>query len=546
MKENPGMRMQNCHELQWTGTRRPQTAVWKIQKSDVRRDNYSKSAQGHIYDIQSATFSVSPESSFGSYNSSQVIDLHTSRTSHGSCKLSNSALFTDRKLPHIHNCTELSKTSTSLDGSSVNLQYNGNPTNQTYLTSVEIKTPWYISVLNEKERCLLKLGEEINRLSRYEVQCKRKDQVISNLKNEVLQLQIDVHRSVYPQTGREENKSSIDHLDPLNLHTEKACLPFKEYPTDVTEGKSQSVSSHKDLSMSSEGNASAVSLAESLPENQRKSQSILMETEILIDDITSKEDEEESHLPMDQPEHNSQLSQKLKEDMEIIRKDYEMSKGVISSLQKTVSSHESKLRKSASEKEALQTELREREIQIQAMSKKFSSLREERKHEEMMASLEQENCSLREMMCELKSEVMRRNEMIAELKSEVQRLQKEISKYQTEVKKQEGETSQIKSKAEDLASSEQHVKVALETLQTKYERLRSKIIQAAYMAPGFKGPQVVISDNEILETMQKIIADRSDFHQQLKQKGVKVSPLYISETSSATKQTSSPSRKKAT
>ncbi|XP_044133560.1 coiled-coil domain-containing protein 27-like [Bufo gargarizans] len=503
MKENPGMRMQNCHELQWTGTRRPQTAVWKIQKSDVRRDNYSKSAQGHIYDIQSPTFSVSPESSFGSYNSSQVIDLHTSRTSHGSCKLSNSALSTDRKLPHIHNCTELSKTSTSLDGSSVNLQYNGNPTNQTYLTSVEIKTPWYISVLNEKERCLLKLGEEINRLSRYEVQCKRKDQVISNLKNEVLQLQSDVHRSVYPQTGREEDKSSIDHLDQLNLHTEKECLPFKEYPTDVTEGKSQSVSSHKNLSMSSEGKASAVSLAESLPENQRKSQSILMETEILIDDITSKEDEEKSNLPMDQPEDNSQLIQKLKEDMEIIRKDYEMSKGVISSLQKTVSSHESKLRKSAAEKEALQTELREREIQIQAMSKKFSSLREERKHEEMMASLEQENCSLREMICELKSEVMRRNEMIAELKSEVQRLQKEISKYQTEVKKQEGETSQIKSKAEDLASSEQHVKVALETLHTKYERLRSKIIQAAYMAPGFKGPQVVISDNEILETMQE-------------------------------------------
>ncbi|XP_075696863.1 coiled-coil domain-containing protein 27 [Rhinoderma darwinii] len=558
MKENPGIKMGSHHELQWMGTRRPQTAVWKIPKSDIRRDNYSKSARehGHSYEIQSPTFSLSPASSFDSCGSSQVIDLHTSNgTSHGCSKRSTSAFSTDRKLPHIHIASEFSKSNMSIDGSLVNLHYSGNPNMQTYLTSVEIKTPWYISILNEKERCLLKLGEEINRLSRYEVECKRKDQIISNLRNEVSQLQSDVHRSVYLQTRREEDKSSIDLFDHLNSHLENTFSAFQDSRTGVTEGKSQSGSSHKDPLIRSYRSASAVSLAESLSANQKKSQIIQIETEVLIDDITAedktghtvagKEDEEMSHVSMDQPEDKSQLIQKLQEDMEIIKKDYEMSKGVISCLQKAVSSHESKIRKSASEKEVLQRELKEREIQIQAMSKKFSSLREERKHEELMATLEQENYSFREMMCELKSEVMRRNEMIAELKNEIQRLQKEITKYQTEVRKQEGERSQIKSKVEDLASSEQHVKVALETMQTRFERFRSKILQAAYTAPGFKGPQVEISDNEILETMQKIITDRSDFHQQLKQKGLKVPPLYTSETSPAVKQTSSTSRKKA-
>lgn len=62
MKENPWMKMESYHELQWTATRRPQTAVWKIPKSDVRRDHYSKSATGHgpTYDIQVTYRGVRP------------------------------------------------------------------------------------------------------------------------------------------------------------------------------------------------------------------------------------------------------------------------------------------------------------------------------------------------------------------------------------------------------------------------------------------------------------------------------------------------------
>lgn len=59
--------------------------------------------------------------------------------------------------------------------------------------------------------------------------------------------------------------------------------------------------------------------------------------QISVDDITAedrngylvaeKEDEVTSHVSVDQPEDKHQLIQKLQEDIEIIRKDYEMSKG---------------------------------------------------------------------------------------------------------------------------------------------------------------------------------------------------------------------------
>nr|DBA16413.1 TPA: hypothetical protein GDO54_003809 [Pyxicephalus adspersus] len=505
--------MQSFNDLPWTGVRRPKTAVWRISKMDARREKYSKSARDPIcaHEIQSPGLSSSVAFSFESNVSSQLIDLQT-------------------KLPHIYSSTDHTR-SNIWDGSSLSLHHSGSQSPQAYLTSVEIKTPWYITVLNEKERCLLKLGEEINRLSRYEVESKRKDQIISTLKNEISQLQCDLQQTSRPHTGREEEGSS---------------------GRDVTQEVLDLSSSPRGLLTSSERNVSTISLAGSYSEIHRDSPQIEAELdgentaqEPNMDFIAKPEDQKDSARSVDESEEKSSMLQKLQEEIEAIKKDYELSKGVISSLQRIISSNKSMLRKLESEKEGLQRELVERGVQLQAMSNKFSSMREERKHEEMMAAMEKENYNLRELASELKSEVSRRNDLIGDLKSDIQRLQKEILECQTQMKRNEGERSQIESKAGDLATSEQHVRVTLEALQSRYERFRSKIIQAAYTAPGFKGPQVEVSDNEILEAMQRIITDRSDFHQQLKQKGVKVPPLHLSETSAAVKHSSSTLRKKA-
>ncbi|XP_018408141.1 PREDICTED: coiled-coil domain-containing protein 27 [Nanorana parkeri] len=628
MKDKPDWKMQSFHDLQWTGVRRPQTAVWRIPKKDARKEKYSKSAKEPVcsYEIQSPGLSSSLAFSFESNISSQVIDLHTSNgPHHGYCRSGSFTLPMDRKLPHIHSSTDYPRSNiwdesslslyqnghqspqtylTSVeikspwyitvlhekveftnfcvfpnlnstdyprsniwDESSLSLYQNGHQSPQTYLTSVEIKSPWYITVLHEKERCLLKLGEEINRLSRYEVDSKRKDQIISTLRNEISQLQGDLQQTSRPRTSREEDCSSLEQMDHVSSHSTNGFPDIEEFSTghDGIQEVLNSPSSHKDLSISSERNVSTISLAGSFSEMQRDSHSPPIEVEQslhddentahLLDgeniaqeqimDFTATPEDQIAGAPsVDESEEISPILQKLQEEIEVLKKDYEISKGAISSLQKTIFSYESKLRKSESKKESLHRELVERGVQLQAMSNKFSSMREDRKHAEIMAAMEKEIYNLRQLASELKSEVSKRNDLIGDLKSDIQRLQKEILECQIQMRRQEEERNQTESKVGDLTTSEQQVRVDLEALQSKFERFRSKIIQAAYTAPGFKGPQVEVSDNEILETMQKIIAERSDFYQQLKQKGVKIPPLYLSETSAFAKQSSSTMRKK--
>ncbi|KAM9299030.1 coiled-coil domain-containing protein 27 [Gastrophryne carolinensis] len=566
MKENADWKMQSFHDLQWTATRRPQTAVWRIPKTDARREKYSKSAREPVcsYETHSSTFLSSGTSSSDSNISSQVIDLHMSNgAAHFGCNKHGSVQHsTEKKLPLIYGSADHIRSIAS-EGSSLSLNLSGYHSSQTYLTSVEIKTPWYMTLLHEKERCLLKLGEEINRLSRYEVESKRKDEIISTLRNEIYQLQSDLQQTSLPHTNQEEvtlpdsaGRLSGEPLDHVSLHLTNDD-EFEEYfPAHES---LESPSSRRGLFTGSERNVSTLSLAGSFSESHGDSHYLQTEAEHLHNDDTAtaakdvtdnstaeREEQRDRITPEDESREKNEMIQRLQDEIQTIKKEYDIAKGAICSLQKTVSSHESKLRKSQSEKESLMKELSERAMQLQAMSKKFSSLREERKHEELMVEIEKENYNLRELLSELKSEVSKRNDIIADLKSDMQRLQRDILGYQTQIRRQEEERSQTESRVMDLSASEQHFKVLLETLQARFERFRSKIIQAAYTAPGFKRPQPEVSDNEILETMQKIIMKRSESHQNLKQKGVQVSTLHVSEGSPAVKQTPSTTRKKAT
>ncbi|NXL03621.1 CCD27 protein, partial [Mesembrinibis cayennensis] len=194
--------------------------------------------------------------------------------------------------------------------------------------------------------------------------------------------------------------------------------------------------------------------------------------------------------------------------------------GTISSLQRQLEIQESQLRGAKSEKEMLQKKLREREDQLQAMSAKFCSLREERKHEEMMATME-ENCSLRQVVTEQESKLAEQNQLISELQGTVSQLQAELLTSRYHIHKQQQAREAIQSQAETLQHRELQTRVALECITSRFERYRSKIIQATFSTAGSKPPQAEVTDEEVLEAMQKIINERMEFHQMLKQKGIK-------------------------
>ncbi|NWR59688.1 CCD27 protein, partial [Bucorvus abyssinicus] len=195
--------------------------------------------------------------------------------------------------------------------------------------------------------------------------------------------------------------------------------------------------------------------------------------------------------------------------------------GAISSLQRQLEIQESQLRRTKSEKEMLQKQLRERENQLRAMSAKFCSLREERNHEEMMAAIEKENCSLRQVVTEQESKLAEQNELISELQGTLRQLQAEVLASQNHIQKQKRAQEAIQSQAETLQHRELQARVALEGITIRFERYRSKIIQATFSTAGSKAPQAELTDEEVLEAMQKIINERIEFHQMLEQNGIK-------------------------
>ncbi|NXC99918.1 CCD27 protein, partial [Certhia brachydactyla] len=195
--------------------------------------------------------------------------------------------------------------------------------------------------------------------------------------------------------------------------------------------------------------------------------------------------------------------------------------GAISSLQRQMEIQESKLRRFRSEKELLQKQLREREAQLQAVSDKFFSLTEEQRQEEIMVMMEEENHSLQQVVTEQESQLAEQNKLISELQGTISQLRAEVVTTRLQLLKHKQAQKEIQNQAEALQHKELQTRVALEHISSKFERYRNKIIQATFSAEGIQDPQAELTDDEVLEAMQKIINERAEFQQKLKNKGSK-------------------------
>ncbi|XP_058849083.1 coiled-coil domain-containing protein 27-like isoform X1 [Acipenser ruthenus] len=396
--------------------------------------------------------------------------------------------------------------------------------------------PWYIALLHEKEQCLLMLGDEINRLSVFEFEAARKDQMIAVLQEKVAGLsnQLSLAKNEEVITAQAalilRLGGEVSHLrkfeaeilrkdqliEDLREEIESLKLQHHQWESDFMEQKTDcSDTRHENMEVESAGNESdcpSVSQPESLSESQSASQ----------------------------PKRSNE---KLVQELQTLRKNYMISTGTVSSLRRDLSFREADLLKAGSDQDRLQRELTERVAQLHAMSSKFSSLRDGRKHEDVMSELEKESVIQRKQIAELQREESKRNELLAGCKVKIQNLQQELAAERASLAQLQKDRTEIQNKAAALQQSEHQTKVALEQLQSRFERFRGKIIQAAYLAPGAKLLVTEVSDNEILSTMQKIVNDRSEFHQMLIQKGEKVPNLYITETSEKQAKPKSPSKK---
>ncbi|XP_060132140.1 coiled-coil domain-containing protein 27 [Zootoca vivipara] len=417
------------------------------------------------------------------------------------------------------------------------------------------RIPWYVSLLQEKDTTLQKMEAELVRLANCEAESIRKDDVISVLREEleVMQMQLDQAQQggeitpVEVPVPKELEEKIMRQVSDPNLRRRGVSLPVLMQQKSIPEDFRQELERLKmELAQSDRQVDSKVEL---LSKTLLKDQNELEQLEKEYSEIQEKvrtEGEEEmrvesgSYEEMHMEESDEELlfikllefqrmNDELYDELEKVKSDYDMATGAISSLQRELSFEASQLRKAHAERELLQKELRERGAQLEAMSNKFSNLREERKHEEMMGSIERENYKLRQDLTDLESKLTDKSQMIDDLQSNVNRLQAELLLNQHHVGNQLSQQNDLQRQLEILQRAEQQTRVILESISARFERFRSRIIQATYSTPGTKSPQAEITDDEVLESLQKIITDRLDFYQLLKQKGVKVPALGAAE-----------------
>ncbi|XP_030364029.1 coiled-coil domain-containing protein 27 isoform X2 [Strigops habroptila] len=192
--------------------------------------------------------------------------------------------------------------------------------------------------------------------------------------------------------------------------------------------------------------------------------------------------------------------QELREELRRAKDDYNIATGTISSLQRQLEIKESQLRRTRSETEMLQKQLRKQENQLQDMSDK--------------------------VIMEQESKLAAQNKLISELQETVSQLQREARTNRYHIRKQQRQQEAAQREVKTLQQRELQTRVALELIISKFEKYRNKIIQATFSTAGIKPPHAETTDEEVLEAMQKIINERIEFHQMLKQKGVRVPPLY--------------------
>ncbi|XP_055984320.1 coiled-coil domain-containing protein 27 [Sorex fumeus] len=419
------------------------------------------------------------------------------------------------------------------------------------------RTPWYITVIHDKEHCLMMLVEELQRFSRLEAQLQKKDQEIRELQEKQEQLRKQL-RAMLHTKGQESSllpkeedleggipKESLQwgsagdfgqcHLHPFPAgllqmqEDDSTSLEDEDDREEGDRGLEQEVSDFKDEDLELGQDLDGVSRSSLVLEQEE----VLDEEEDEVLELEEEEEQEMQHirrsLEMDHALHEEllgqlqeleQVMQEFQEELEVTRNNYSLATGAITTLLRQVEYQESQLRKVNTENEKLEKELRERKHQLRAMSDKFSNLREEKKQVELLGQTEKENMLLRQQVSMLEEELLARDKTILELSDKVTGLQGQTEQQLSQLQRWGQLQEELQAKMEVTRQDEQQTRVALESTQARLERLRNKILQATFSSTSVnKTITAEITDSDILESLQTIISERSEHLGQLKQKG---------------------------
>uniref|UniRef100_F6PVU0 FHA domain-containing protein n=1 Tax=Ciona intestinalis TaxID=7719 RepID=F6PVU0_CIOIN len=303
-----------------------------------------------------------------------------------------------------------------------------------------------------KDQKLLRMGDEINRLAVFEQESKRKDSIISNLREELSQL---------------EDKISSEHFITGNQLASKLQSVEKEIES-------------------------------------RRNEVIYLKRQ--LDSVNSK-----LHTS---PTLTTQLSDKenkihdLRQELDALKREHIMSQGLIQSLQKEISTKDLKLQKKTEELAHVKNELKQKDIQLLSISSKvgvqFTQLHQDKSKDELNSALTKEK--LKSLDCRAGDQL----ELLQKYKEEVSKQQAVNQQTVEEKTSALKESEEFKQKYYEVQRQERLLRVDIEHSKSQLARFHTRCVRVVYSAPGIAAPDDLdaVVDDKLFGDLKKIIENR--------------------------------------
>lgn len=421
--------------------------------------------------------------------------------------------------------------------------------------------PWYMAMLREKEERLLQMGDEINRLISFELDTKEKDDEIFNLKRQLAQTAVTktvreteleaivtdlgnrlnilsdevVRLTPFEDECKEKEKILLQHREKIEF-LEKETFEKSQSSTPTNRLKMPSISIDKSGTTSPEIEGSSEKYVNEYDEKVESVRESLRSVNAEADALRERFDEmapekltpeDEVMIMREELVKKTQMIEELQEQLDASHRELMVNEGFVNALQKDLESSENRVMKLTSQVEKTDFRMTEALADARAMSRKFADLRESRKHSDMNAETERELTSLKAVLNEVQKKAEKFKEKADKQVKEIKDLQKKIKKSCELDKKQSEEIKHLTRDLEDMRRKEQISRVSEEQVSARFERLRSRIIQAVFITPGAAHPNSAVSDIVLFNAVKKIIDDRSEFHKQLEESVPDFPPLLI-------------------
>ncbi|XP_067659401.1 forkhead-associated domain-containing protein 1-like [Haliotis asinina] len=329
--------------------------------------------------------------------------------------------------------------------------------------------PDVLQMMQEKEQKILQLTEENSRLRVGEFDAYRKEQLIQQLQQENGQLQ-------------------------KQLRQEPSVIMGGD--TDV---------SSKLLVLEAEVNARKDEVA-SLKEQ--------------LNNMKSDSGDSTYHLRQELNEKVRELNN-VRNELERVRKDKNITSGLVTQMQRDMSNKDSSISKLTREIEMLKKELRDRDVQVTTLNNKISKLKDtstpvSRPGEDRPDVREKELVCLRQKFKASENKVSEQLNLIGSLREELDKTKQMLFESKDVHRKLQGEVDAAKSQFLDMQRTERVVRVDMEQSSKRLERFRNRVIQVTFSTPGIKAPEAEITDDELIETMKKLIDERTSLTNKIK------------------------------